>query len=157
MYWFTTALFQVPHKNIFFDYVRIRFFVVCLDYVRKHLYTTVTFHFSSSLWHYFCYVTTKFQCFCYNNTFNVVFWYAQVTHNSYVINTLFFGLSLWDTLCYVTTIFCQVPKNVFLTTLEMRCLLVRSNYVRKLDTITLRVGSSFLGYFFVVRLHNILK
>ena len=48
-------------------------------------------------------------------------------------------------------------ENVFLITLEMHCLLVRSNYVRKLDTINLRAGSLFLGYFFVVRLHNILK
>ena len=31
-------------------------------------------------------------------------------------------------------------------TLEMPCLLVGSNYLRKYDTITLRVGSSFLAH-----------
>ena len=46
---------------------------------------------------------------------------------------------------------------MFLITLEIRCLSVRSYYVRKYDIITLRVGSSFLDYFFVVHLHNILK
>ena len=48
-------------------------------------------------------------------------------------------------------------KSVFLITLEMRCLLVRSNYVWKYDTITLHVGSLYWDYFFVVHLHNILK
>ena len=48
-------------------------------------------------------------------------------------------------------------ENVFLITLEMHCLLVHSNYVWKLDTLSLRAGSLFLGYFFVVRLYNILK
>ena len=32
--------------------------------------------------------------------------------------------------------------------LEIRDFLVRSNYVRKYDTITLGVGSSFLDYYF---------
>ena len=99
----------------------------------------------------------RYQCFCYNNTFNVIFWYVQVTHKSYVIITLFLGLSLWDTLYYVTTTFSRFSENEFLITLEMRCLLLRSNYVRKSDTITLGAVSSFLGYFLVVRLHNILK
>ena len=48
-------------------------------------------------------------------------------------------------------------ENVFLITLEMHCLLVRCNHVRKLDKISLRAGSLFLGYFFVVRLNNLLK
>ena len=48
-------------------------------------------------------------------------------------------------------------KNAFLIILEICYLLVRSNYVRKYDTITLRVGALFLDYFFVVRLHNVLK
>ena len=41
-------------------------------------------------------------------------------------------------------------KNKFLIILEIRYLLVRSNYVRKYVTITLRVGSSFLDYFFCI-------
>ena len=48
-------------------------------------------------------------------------------------------------------------EKVFLITLEMYCLLVRSDYVRELDTIGFCAGSLFLGYFFVVRLHNIFK
>ena len=52
--------------------------------------------------------------------------------------------------------FSRFLESVFWITLEMRCLLVRSNYLRKLGTITLRGGSSFLGYIFVVRLHNII-
>ena len=39
--------------------------------------------------------------------------------------------------------FSRFLKSVFLITLEIRCLMVRSNYVRKYDTTTLRVGSSF--------------
>ena len=39
----------------------------------------------------------------------------------------------------------------------MRCLLIRSNYERKYDAITLRVASSILDYLFVVLLHNVLK
>ena len=86
--------------------------MVCLNYVRKQLYTTVTFHF-------FCHCEISLLC-----------------HN-YVIRFL---------------------KNVFLT-LEMHCLPlpVHSNYLRKYDTITMRVGSSFLDYFSVVRLHKKLK
>ena len=98
-----------------------------------------------------------YRCFCCNSTFNFSFWYVQVIHKRYVIIALFLGLSLSDALYYVTTTSFQVPKNAFLITLEMFCLLVHSNYMRKSDTITLRFGSSFLGYFFVVRLHNILK
>ena len=52
--------------------------------------------------------------------------------------------------------FSRFLKNVFLIALEILCLLVRSNYARKYDTI-LRVGSSFLDYFFVGHLHNVLK
>ena len=105
----------------------------------------------------FAMLRQRYQCFCYNNTFNVIFWYVPVTNNNYVMISWFLGFSFWDALYYVTTAFFQVPKNVFLITLEMHCLLVRSKYVRNLDTITLCAGSSFLGYFFVVRLHNILK
>ena len=36
----------------------------------------------------------------------------------------------------------------------MRCLLVRSNFVRKYDTIILRIASSFLDYVFMIGLHN---
>ena len=78
-------------KHIF-DYVRVSFFAVCLDFVCKQLCTTVTFHFSSSLDISFVMPQVRYQCFCYNNTFNVIFWYVQVTHKSYVIITLFLGL-----------------------------------------------------------------
>ena len=44
--------------------------------------------------------------------------------------------------------FSRFLKDVFLIMLEIRDLLVRSNYVLKYDTITLRVGSSFLDYYF---------
>ena len=71
---------------------------------------------------------------------------------------MFLGLSLWYTLYYATTTFFQVSKTRILSNIiNARCLLVRSNEVRKYDTITLRVGSSFLDSFFVVRLHNVLK
>ena len=53
--------------------------------------------------------------------------------------------------------FSMFLKSVFSIALEIRCLLVRSYYVRKYDTVTLRVGSSFLDSFFVVRLHKVLK
>ena len=39
----------------------------------------------------------------------------------------------------------------------MRYLPGRFNYVQKYDTVSLCVGSLFLDYFFVVRLHNVLK
>ena len=41
----------------------------------------------------------------------------------------------------------------------MRCLLERFNYttVRKYDTIVLRIGSSFLDYLLMMRLHIILN
>ena len=127
-------------------YVKIRFSVASLDYVRKQLYS----HFLSfwSFWRFFYYVTTTLSMLLLQQHIfdNVLFWYVQVSHKSYVIITLFLGLPLWYT--YVTTTFFQVPKKRILITLEIRCLLVRSNYVRKYDTITLRVGSSFLDYLF---------
>ena len=127
---------------------------MCLDYVGKQLYTTVTFHFPSSLWHFFCYVPTTLSMLLLQQRIQRYF-LMRIKVN--VIITLFLGLSLWDTLYYVTTTFFQVPRKRILNNTEMSCLLVRSNHVRKLDTITLRTGSSFLGYLFVVRLHNILK
>ena len=117
-----------------FGYVRTRLFVVCLGYMGKQLYTTATFHFSLPLQHFFCLLQLRYRCFCYSNTFNVIFWYIQVTHKSF-----------------------QVPRKPTLITLEINCLLIRSNYVRKLDTISLRAVSLFLGYLFVVRLYNILR
>ena len=45
--------------------------------------------------------------------------------------------------CHMTTTFFQVSKNVFLLMLEICYILVRSNYVRNNDTITLPVGSAF--------------
>ena len=63
--------------------------------------------------------------------------------------TLFFGTFLvchCDILCIIWQLhFSRFLENVFLITLEIRCLLVRSNYLRKYDTIALRVGASFLG------------
>ena len=67
---------------------------------------------------------------------------------SYVIIRLFFGLSSSDTLYYVKTTLFQIPEKHVLITLEIRCLLVRSNYVGKCNLIAVRVGSSFLNYFF---------
>ena len=73
--------------------------------------------------------------------------------------TLFFGkflgLSLWDILYYVTTTFSRFLKDVFWIILEIRYLLLRSNYVHKYDLITLRVRFSFLEFFCVERLHNV--
>ena len=80
-------------------------------------------------------------------------------YHNYVINAFVTTTSLrlfFDAFKLRLKVF-RFLENVFLLTLEMYCLLVRSNYVRKLDTISLRAGSLFLGYFFVVRLHNILK
>ena len=48
----------------------------------------------------------------------------------------------------MTTTFSRLLTNEFLITLEIRCLQVRSNCVRKYNTIPLRVGSSFLITFF---------
>ena len=41
----------------------------------------------------------------------------------------------------MATAFFQVPKKAFLVVLETRYLHTRSNYVRKYDTVALRVGS----------------
>ena len=72
----------------------------------------------------------RYQCFYYSNTFLMVlkqhFWYVQVTHKSYFIIKLFCVLSLRDTSYYVTTTFFQIPKTVFLITLEIRQLLICS-------------------------------
>ena len=63
-----------------------------------------------------------------------------------------------EILCIILQLhFSRFLKHVFLITLKMRRLMVRSNYVRKNDIITLRVRHSFLGYFFLVRLHNVMK
>ena len=74
------------------DYVRIGPFVVCLDYVRKQLYTTVAFHFSSSLRRFSCYVTII------NAFVNVIFWYVQVAHKSYVVVS-WFVIVTYSVLC----------------------------------------------------------
>ena len=44
--------------------------------------------------------------------------------------------------------FSRILKNAFLIILEIHYLVVRSNYLRKHDTVTLRVNFSFLDYFF---------
>ena len=62
-------------------------------------------------------------------------------HKSYVIITLFLGLSLRDTFILWQLHFNRFLKNPFLIISEIRYLLVRSNYVRKYDTVTLRFGS----------------
>ena len=87
-----------------------------------------------------------YQCFCYNNTFNVISWYVQVTHKSYIVITFFLGLSLWDTLHFVTTTFSRFMQNVFLITLEMRRLLVCPSYVRKHMRIGPHIWITFLWY-----------
>ena len=53
--------------------------------------------------------------------------------------------------------FSRLLKHVLLITLKIRRLLVRSNYEWKNDITTLRVRSSFLGNFFGVRLHKVVK
>ena len=89
-----------------------------------------------------------YQCFFYNNIFLIAFLVGM--HKSYVIFRLFLGLLLWDTFIMWQLYFPRFLKNKFLIILEIRYLLVRSNYVRKYVTITLRVGSSFLDYFFCI-------
>ena len=121
-------------KNIF-DYVRIRFFVVGRDYVREQLYSHVSF--------FFIIVTfllllsqLRYQCFCYNSTFVMV---LKWLGNGLVCHCEILSI-MWQ------LHFSRFLKNVFLITLEIRCLLVRSNYLRKYDTVTLRIGASFLGH-----------
>ena len=111
----------------------------------------------------FFFVSVTFLLLCHNYVINA---FITTTHL-----TLFFGtfklhrkvtLQLRCFLichCAILRIMWQLHfyrflKNIFLITLKMRFLLVRSNFVRKSGTITLRVGSSFLGYFYVVHLHN---
>ena len=62
-------------------------------------------------------------------------------HKTYVTIRLFLSLSLPDTFIMWQLHFSRFLKNAFLIILEIRYLLVRSNYVRKYDTVTLRVGS----------------
>ena len=62
-------------------------------------------------------------------------------HKIYVTIRLFLSLSLPDTFIMWQLYFSRFLKNAFLIILEIRYLLVRSNYVRKYDTVTLRVGS----------------
>ena len=98
-----------PQQHIF-NYFRIRFFVVCLDCVHKQLYTAIAFHF---------FIIVTFLLLCHNNNvFNVIFWYVQVTHKSYVIITLFLGMSLWDILYYVTSTFFQILKKCILNNIR---------------------------------------
>ena len=79
------------------------------------------------------------------------------------IKTTFFGtfdflICHCEILCIVLQLhFSRFLKHAFLITLKIRRLLVSSNYFRKNHTATLRVRSSFVGYFFVVRLHNVVK
>ena len=123
----------------------------------------VMFRFSSSLWCFFYYVKT---------TLSILF-LQQHIFNGFKITLSFgtFKLPMKVTLYLRCFLVCQcgipcimwqlhfsrVLKDVFLTILERRCLLVRSSYVRKYDTITSGVGYSFLDYFFVIHLHNVLK
>ena len=125
--------------------------MVRVDYVRKILhYSHVSFFFVNVT---FLLVKSQLRdlCFCYHNTINVVFWYVQVTHKSYIVFTFFLGFSLWHTLHYVTTTFFQAPKTYIFNNIRNALF---TNYVRKYDTIILRTGSSFLDYFFVVRLYK---
>ena len=106
-----------PQQHIF-NYFRIRFFVVCLDCVHKQLYTAIAFHFFHHCDISFVMSQLRYQYFCYNNVFNVIFWYVQVTHKSYVIITLFLGMSLWDILYYVTSTFFQILKKCILNNIR---------------------------------------
>ena len=122
----------------------------------------IMFHFSSSLWCFFCYVkSTLSALLLQQHIFNGI----KITllfgaDKSCLMIKLFFGLSLWDTLYYVKATFFRFlifQIHVFLITLEIRHLLVCSYYEWKYDTITLRVWSSFSDYSSVVCLYNELK
>ena len=118
-------------QEYIFDYVRIRFFVLRLDYVREQLYSH---HCDFS----FIIVTT---------TLSMLLLQQRIFNGVKI--TLFFVTFLvchCEILCIMLQLhFSRFLKNLFLITLEIRCLLVRSNYLRKCHIITLRVEASFLG------------
>ena len=120
------------------------------------------FHFSSSLWYFFYVKTTLSMLLFQQHSFNgikITLFFGMFKLRIKV--TLYLSYSLvchFEILCNMWQLhFSRFLKHVFFLTLEILHLLVCSNYVRKYDTITLRVWSSFLGYSFVVRLYNVLK
>ena len=120
------------------------------------------FHFSLSLWCFFYYVKTTLsmlllQQHIFNGIKITLFLYVQIAHKTYFIIKLFLVCHC-EMFCIMLQLhFSRFLKHVYLITLEIRPLLVCSSYVRKYDTITLCVWSSFLDYSFVVHLCNILK
>ena len=124
--------------------------MVRLDYMHKQLYSHMSF---SSLQHFFYYVSTTLSMLLLReHVFNIVKITVVFGSSSYakmyVIIRLFLGLSLWDTFIMWQLYFSRFLKSIFLIILEICYLLVRFNYVRKYDTNTLRVGSSFLDLIF---------
>ena len=122
----------------------------------------VMFHFASSLWCFFyCFTTTLSMLLLQQHVFNRIKITFFVTFKLRIKVTLllrYFLVYHYEILCIIwQPHFSRFLKHVFLITLEIRRLLICCNYVRKYGTITLRVWSSFLDYFFVVRLHNLLK
>ena len=76
----------------------------------------------------------------------------MLCHKSYVIITLFLGLPLWDALYYVTTTFFQVSRKRILHNIRNTLF---TGTLQKYDTITLRVGSSFVWYVCITYWNNV--
>ena len=145
MHWFLTVLFQVPYNNIFW----LRLDKVFCGISGLRAWTTLDY---SHISFFFVIVTFLLQCcnFVINafvTTTHITLFFGTFKLRIKVVITLLPGLPLWDTLYRVTTKFFQVTKKRILNNIKVLCLMVRSNYVRKYNTITLHVGSSFFGLF----------
>ena len=97
--------------------------MVRVDYVRK-LYTTVTFHFSSSMWRFF-WLSHNCVIYAFVTTTQLTLFFGTFRLRVKVTLYLrFFLVSHCDILCIMWQLhFSRLLKHIFLITLEMRCLL----------------------------------
>ena len=97
--------------------------MVRVDYVRK-LYTTVTFHFSSSMWRFF-WLSHNCVIYAFVTTTQLTLFFGTFRLRIKVTLYLrFFLVSHCDILCIMWQLhFSRLLKHIFLITLEMRCLL----------------------------------
>ena len=112
-----------------------------------------------SLWRFFCCVTTMLSMLLLQQPNLRYFLYFQVTHKSKVVPICFLVCHLWHTLHLWQLNFSKFLKAVSLILLEMRCLLVRSNYLRHnyfiylFVVVTIFYDVTILFYFGTFELH----
>ena len=130
--------------------------MVRVDYVRK-LYTTVTFHFSSSMWRFF-WLSHNCVIYAFVTTTQLTLFFG--TFRLRIKVTLYlrcFLVSHCDILCIMWQLhFSRLLKHIFLITLEMRCLLTTyGNTIQLFCVLSPHFWITFLWYVCIKYWNNV--